>query len=120
MCQSNLDDATKVKQPTTFFNSLQIDELNRRDQRSSEDTDALTSSLREAKSKVQDLSSRLASLESTNNALKVRTVWRGTKISCLGCHFVLNDALIFFWYLSSVSSKWVGIFAVYMYTYPGF
>ncbi|XP_037794519.1 lamin Dm0-like isoform X1 [Penaeus monodon] len=57
-----------------YLYETKIEELNRRDQRSTEDTDALTSSLREAKSKVQDLSSRLASLESTNNALKQRVL----------------------------------------------
>lgn len=57
-----------------YLYETKIEELNRRDQRSTEDTDALTSSLREAKSQVQDLMSRLTTLESTNSALKQRVL----------------------------------------------
>ncbi|KAK8371925.1 hypothetical protein O3P69_013522 [Scylla paramamosain] len=49
-----------------------IEELSRRDQRSLEDSEALTTSLREAKREVQELSSRLTYLEGTNQTLEQR------------------------------------------------
>nr|WJP01042.1 lamin B isoform X1 [Portunus trituberculatus] len=49
-----------------------MDELSRRDQRSMEDSEALTTSLREAKREVQELSSRLTYLEGTNQTLEQR------------------------------------------------
>lgn len=55
-----------------FLYETKIEELNRRDQRVTEDSDALASTLRDAKRKVQELSSRLSYLESTNNTLEQR------------------------------------------------
>ncbi|XP_045608036.2 lamin Dm0 isoform X2 [Procambarus clarkii] len=55
-----------------FLYETKIEELNRRDQRVTEDTDALTSSLRDSKRKVQELQSRLTYLESTNQTLEQR------------------------------------------------
>ncbi|XP_068209609.1 lamin Dm0-like isoform X3 [Palaemon carinicauda] len=55
-----------------YLYETKIDELNRREAQTSGDSDALSSSLREARSKVQELSSRLTYLESTNNTLEKR------------------------------------------------
>lgn len=55
-----------------YLYETKIDELNRREQQTSGDSDALSTSLREARSKVQELSSRLTYLESSNNTLEKR------------------------------------------------
>jgi len=49
-----------------------IDELTRRIEMTTDSSDALNGSLRDAKVKVQELSSRLSFLESTNNSLEAR------------------------------------------------
>jgi len=49
-----------------------IDELTRRIEMTTDSSDALNSSLRDAKLKVQELTSRLSFLESTNNSLEAR------------------------------------------------
>ncbi|KAG7165692.1 Lamin Dm0-like 2, partial [Homarus americanus] len=57
-----------------YLYETKIDELNRRDQRVSEGSDALTSTLRDSKRRVQELESRLAFLESTNSTLEQRVL----------------------------------------------
>ncbi|KAK8721848.1 hypothetical protein OTU49_012604 [Cherax quadricarinatus] len=55
-----------------YLYETKIEELNRRDQRVTEGSDALTGSLRDCKRKVQELQSRLTYLESTNHTLEQR------------------------------------------------
>lgn len=55
-----------------YIYETKIEELNRRDQRSAEDSDTLNTNYREARSKVQELTSRLSYLESTNASLQQR------------------------------------------------
>ncbi|XP_064122827.1 lamin Dm0-like isoform X2 [Macrobrachium nipponense] len=55
-----------------YLYETKIDELNRREAQSAGDSDARSASLREARSKVQELTSRLTYLESNNNTLEKR------------------------------------------------